>query len=259
MSFFDGVRVSPDAPAAIPRHLAIIMDGNGRWAQERSLRRLEGHRAGGKTVRMIVEESRRLGIRYLTLFSFSTENWLRPEEEVSGLMSLFLSYLESEVDLLLKNQVRLRAIGDLARLPAKVRDMLNRVMEQTRSMEGMDLVLAVSYGGRDEIVSAARTLARRAAQGELNPDAIDAAMVGSCLYAPDIPDPDLLLRTSNEFRISNFLLWQLAYTEIVVSPLRWPEFSKDEFYRCLSEFAARDRRFGLTGEQLAAGRPAGGA
>jgi undecaprenyl diphosphate synthase len=236
-------------PSAIPRHVAIIMDGNGRWAKARHLPRIEGHRQGAKTVRLIVEESRRLGIRYLTLFAFSSENWGRPEAEVSALMGLFAQHLESEQDLLIRNDIRLRAIGDLGRLPAKVQDSLGRVMNKTLPCKGMDLLIAVSYGARDEITSAVRTIASEVKAGTLQPDEITKSTISAHLYAPDVPDPDLLIRTSNELRISNFLLWQLAYAEIVVSSLFWPEFGKDEFYRCLEVFGSRSRRFGLTQEQ----------
>lgn len=226
------------------------MDGNGRWAKSRLLPRIEGHRAGAKTVRMVVEESRRAGIRYLTLFSFSTENWLRPQEEVSALMKLFEQYLEIELSKLVENDIRLRAVGDLERLPESVRSILDRVMQTTAGHQGMDLILAVSYGGRSELVHAVRAIARAIEQGRLSSDEITPETISGCLYAPDVPDPDLLIRTSSEHRISNFLLWQMAYTEFVVSELNWPEFSRDEFMRCLQEFAKRKRRFGRTGEQV---------
>ncbi len=235
---------------AIPRHVAIIMDGNGRWAKRRFMPRIEGHRNGAKSVRTLVEECRRLGVRYLTLFAFSTENWRRPQEEVGGLMSLFVQHLESELDLLLKNDIRLRAMGDTSRLPPAVRDMLKRNEERTASKSGMDLILAVSYGGRDELVRAARKMARAAQAGEIDPEEITEDSFGRYLYLPDVPDPDLLIRTSDETRISNFLLWQLAYAEIVVSPVLWPDFTRDEFHRCLNVFAGRNRRFGLTQEQV---------
>ncbi len=243
---------STAAPKVLPKHVAIIMDGNGRWARKRFLPRIEGHRNGAKSVRMVVEESRRLGIRYLTLFTFSTENWRRPEQEVGGLMHLFVQHLESELDLLLKNGVRLRAMGDLSRLPESVRSLLERNEERTKDLDGMDLILAVSYGGREEIVRAARKLASEARAGTLDPDTITEETFSGGMYLADVPDPDLLIRTSDENRISNFLLWQLAYSEIVVSPLFWPEFSKEEFMRCLHDYAGRNRRFGLTQEQLEA-------
>jgi undecaprenyl diphosphate synthase len=234
----------------LPRHVAIIMDGNGRWAKRRHLPRIEGHRQGAKTVHMVVEECRRLGVEYLTLFAFSTENWQRPAEEVSALMKLFEHYLQSELSRLLENGIRLRAIGDLDRLPVNVRSILRENEEATKNLQGMQLILAVSYGGREEILNAARKLAKSVEQGKRSADSIDAQALRNELYGHDIPDPDLLIRTSDENRISNFLLWQLAYSEIVVSPLFWPEFSKEEFHRCIAEYGKRTRRFGLIDEQL---------
>jgi undecaprenyl diphosphate synthase len=246
----ESARAEVVAPKVLPRHMAIIMDGNGRWARKRFLPRIEGHRNGAKTVRMVVEEARRLGIRHLTLFAFSTENWRRPEDEVGGLMHLFVQHLESELELLLRNDIRLRAMGNLARLPAPVRELLQRNEERTKHLTGMDLILAVSYGGRDELVQAMRSIGTRIKSGELSPADVTEEVVSHSLYLPDVPDPDLLIRTSDENRISNFLLWQLAYAEIVVSPQLWPEFSRDELYRCLHVFAGRNRRFGLTQEQI---------
>ena len=234
----------------VPRHIAIIMDGNGRWAKRRFLPRIEGHRNGAKSVRAVVEECRRLGVRYLTLFAFSTENWRRPQEEVGGLMGLFVQYLEGELELLLKHDIRLRAMGDLARLPQAVREILERNEQRTKDLTGMELILAVSYGGRDELVQAVKKIGRGIKAGEINPEDITEDSFSNALYLPDVPDPDLLIRTSDETRISNFLLWQLAYSEIVVSPVLWPDFSRDEFHRCLNVFAGRNRRFGLTQEQI---------
>lgn len=234
----------------VPRHIAIIMDGNGRWAKRRFLPRIEGHRNGAKSVRAVVEECRRLGVRYLTLFAFSTENWRRPQEEVGGLMGLFVQYLEGELELLLKHDIRLRAMGDLARLPQAVREILERNEQRTKDLTGMELILAVSYGGRDELVQAVKKIGREIKAGEINPEDITEDSFSKALYLPDVPDPDLLIRTSDETRISNFLLWQLAYSEIVVSPVLWPDFSRDEFHRCLNVFAGRNRRFGLTQEQI---------
>lgn len=237
-------------PINIPRHIAFIMDGNGRWARERSLPRVEGHRAGAKTVRMVVEECRRLGVGYVTLYAFSSENWKRPEQEVGALMGLFHRYLNSELDRLCENGIRLRAIGDRTRLPPQVVESLERAEERSRNHEGMQLILAVSYGGRDEIVAAAQQLAHRVAQGQLLPDAIDESVFSRALYTHDIPDPDLLIRTSNEFRLSNFLLWQLAYAEIVVTNALWPAFSAEHLRECIAAFQNRERRFGLTSEQV---------
>lgn len=237
---------------ARPQHVAIIMDGNGRWANARGLARIEGHQAGAVSVRKIVEETRRQGIRYLTLFSFSSENWGRQAAEVEGLMSLFKQYLESELDGLNKNGIRLRALGDLDRLPASVKDALARDLNETEKNIGLDLILAVSYGSRDEIVSAARKLATEVRDGSIDVNDIDKASFARALWTSDIPDPDLLIRTSGEMRISNFLLYQLAYAEIVVAPELWPDFHEESYLRCLDEYSQRERRYGLTSEQIAA-------
>lgn len=237
---------------ALPQHIAIIMDGNGRWAQERSLPRLEGHRAGTKSVRSVVEECRRLGIRYLTLFCFSTENWQREEDEVFGLMQLFAHYLNTELSNLLENNIRLRAIGDLERLPAAVQDALAEVISKTEHNTGLDFVLAISYGGREEILAATKKVVSKVQSGEITSNQVTSQLFASCLWTQDLPDPDLLIRTSGEMRISNFLLWQLAYAEIVVTPEYWPDFDPDSLKRCLDEYSRRERRFGLTGRQIEA-------
>jgi undecaprenyl diphosphate synthase len=236
----------------VPQHVAIIMDGNGRWAREKRLPRVEGHRMGAKSVRTIVEESKRLGVKYLTLFAFSTENWQRPVAEVSALMRLFRQYLISERDILIRNGIRLRAIGRRDKLTRATRSVLEELEAATSHLEGMELILALSYGGRDEIVYAAQQIAMQVAEGTLGPDEIDENCIRKSLFAPDVPDPDLLIRTSSEFRISNFLLWQIAYTEIVVSPLLWPAFNAEAYHECLIEFSRRTRRFGQTSEQIMA-------
>jgi len=220
------------------------------------LPRIEGHRNGAKSVRAVVEECRRLGVRHLTLFAFSTENWRRPQDEVGGLMSLFVQHLESELELLLKNDIRLRAMGDTARLPPAVRDMLRRNEERTAGLQGMDLILAVSYGGRDELVQAARKIAAAARDGELDPLAITEESFGRYLYLPDVPDPDLLIRTSDETRISNFLLWQLAYTELYFTDTFWPDFDAAALDEAIVSYQQRERRFGRTSAQLVAVRKA---
>jgi undecaprenyl diphosphate synthase len=234
---------------ALPKHVAIIMDGNGRWAQSHGLERIEGHKKGAKSVRAVVEESVRLGIKYLTLFSFSTENWQRSSDEVTGLMSLFRHYLDSELKTLLENGVRLRAIGDLERLPLLVRKALAHDIERTSHEDRLNLTLAVSYGGREEIVAAVQQIADEVKAGKLSPDEVDAETLQSRFWSQDLPDPDLLIRTSGEMRISNFLLWQLAYSEIVVTPTLWPDFDESELRQCLAEYQRRERRFGLTPEQ----------
>jgi len=235
----------------IPTHLAIIMDGNGRWAEQRGHKRIEGHKEGAKSVRAIVEQCARLGVRYLTLFSFSTENWGRKADEVSGLMSLFRQYLDSELETLLGNQVRLRAIGQIERLPFPVRAALSRNIESTKNNTRLDLILALSYGGREEILVATRKLATMAAKGEIKPEQINEEVFENELWSAGIPDPDLLIRTSGELRISNFLLWQLAYSEIVIAPELWPDFREEQLLRCLKEFQLRERRFGLTSAAIA--------
>lgn len=239
--------------APLPVHVAVIMDGNGRWARARGLPRLEGHRAGAEAVKKTVEGCMEKGIRYLTLFSFSTENWQRSPEEVAGLMELFRHYLDSELEGLMEHGIRLRAVGDMDRLPPLVRNALDRDLEVTESNSALDLILAVSYGGREEIVAAARDLAGEVARGNLAVEDIDASRFASSLWTEGIPDPDLLIRTSGEMRISNFLLWQLAYSEIIVTPECWPDFDKDTLIRCLEEYGRRERRFGLTSEQVREG------
>jgi undecaprenyl diphosphate synthase len=242
-----------DRMNALPRHIAVIMDGNGRWAATRGLPRVAGHRAGAKSVRMMVEECRKAGVRYLTLFSFSTENWKRTKDEVGSLMGLFREHLEAELrdPELLRNGVRLRVAGDISRLPLAVRTVLNQVLERTKKNAELDLILAVSYGGREDIVHAAQRLAQQAAKGKLRPADINAEMFSANLWTAGIPDPDLLIRSSGEMRISNFLLWQLAYAEIIVCDELWPDFDAAVFHRCLDEFQKRERRFGLTSEQIA--------
>ena len=240
-----------------PQHIAVIMDGNGRWAKSQKLPRTDGHKSGAKAVREVVEACRKNGVRYLTLFSFSTENWSRSKEEVGQLMSLFRQYLDSELRTLIENGIRLRAIGDLKRLPLAVRTALKRNIDMSKNNTEMDLVLAISYGGRDEIVHAARSLAKKAVTGEISPEKIDNEAFSRELWTADIPDPELLIRTSGEVRISNFLLWQLAYTEIVVTPELWPDFNGEILDRCIEEYQKRTRRFGLTDEQIVGSFQAG--
>ncbi len=237
---------SSDPPGAVPRHVAIIMDGNGRWARRRRWNRVRGHREGIESVRAVVRAARAAGVRYLTLFAFSTENWGRPAREIRALMGMLGRFLRAEVPDLRRNGVRVRAIGELDRLPAGARDALVWAEAQTRDGATLDLVLALSYGGRGEILHAVRALVASGA----DPEEIDEASFRAHLYAPDIPDPDLLIRTSGEMRLSNFLLWQLAYTEVVVSDVLWPDFRETEFRSALEAFACRERRFGLTTEQL---------
>jgi undecaprenyl diphosphate synthase len=237
-------------PTRLPRHVAVIMDGNGRWAEQRGLSRLHGHRVGKDSVRAIVEQSRQLGIRYLSLFAFSTENWGRPPREVDGLMTLLRKYLASELGKMMKHQIRLLAVGSLRRLPPAVREALRASIEATRHNTGMTVILAVSYGGREEIVRATRAIARRVERGELRPSQITEGLFSEALGTRDVPDPDLLIRTSGEMRISNFFLWQLAYTEIVVTETLWPDFRERDYLQTLALYQQRQRRFGRTQAQV---------
>ena len=236
-------------PDRLPRHVAVIMDGNGRWARSRGLSRIEGHRRGKEAVRAVVETARRLGIPYLSLYAFSTENWNRPSDEVSALMGLLQRYLKTELRKMMRNQIRLVAIGNLRRLPRSVQTALRHNVEATRHNTGMTVVLAVSYGGREEIVGAMRAMAREVKRGTLDPDEITENTVASHLSTGGIPDPDLLIRTSGEMRVSNFLLWQIAYAELYVTPTLWPDFGEAEFLEALAHYQQRERRFGRTGEQ----------
>ena len=228
----------------LPAHVAIIMDGNGRWAKKRLLNRIMGHERGSDTVRTIVRTSREIGIRYLTLYAFSTENWQRPKTEVEALMTLLKRFLKSEKSEMLQNGIRLRVIGQINRLPSGVRKALEETMTATRDNRRMDLILALSYGARAEIVDMVQALADKARQGQIDPRAINAEVVADHLYTREIPDPDILIRTSGEMRISNFLLWQIAYSEIFVTPTLWPDFSKDELLQILKDFQGRERRYG---------------
>ena len=233
----------------LPRHVAVIMDGNGRWALQRGFNRIEGHKRGKDAVQAIVESAAELKLEYLTLYAFSTENWQRPANEVRALMSLLRRYLRTELHRLMKNGVRLLAIGDLSRLPAPVRKELDYVIRATQENTGLTVVLAVSYGGREEIVAATRSLVNAALEGRLRTQDISESTFSQALWTANIPDPDLLIRTSGEFRLSNFLLWQLAYTEIYVTETLWPDFDRNEFFRALADYQGRERRFGRTAEQ----------
>ncbi len=240
-------------PARIPAHVAIIMDGNGRWATSRGLERSAGHVEGVSTVRRITEEASALGINYLTLYTFSTENWNRPQEEVDALMHLIVTAIERETPDLIKNNVRLAAIGDLDRMPRESASRLRRCMADTGHCTGLVLVLALSYSSRWEIVEAARRLAARAAAGELSPGDIDENTISDALATAGMPDPDLLIRTGGDMRVSNFLLYQIAYTELAVTQTFWPDYSREDFRNHIAEYQRRQRRFGLTGEQISPG------
>ncbi|MFT4622926.1 MAG: undecaprenyl diphosphate synthase [Myxococcota bacterium] len=238
-----------DPPISVPRHLAVIMDGNGRWATQRGLPRVRGHEAGADTVRDIVRECGELGIEALTLYSFSTENWGRPEDEVDALMALLARYLESETDELMGNSVRLQGIGELERLPSFVRMLLDEASRRTADNDGLLLTLALSYGSRAEIIGAVRAIAEDVSAGRVDPADIDERMVSDHLYTTGIPDPELLIRTSGEMRLSNFLLWQLAYAEIYVTEVFWPDFRRPHLLDALRAYGKRQRRFGKTGRQ----------
>lgn len=237
---------------AIPRHVAIIMDGNGRWAEERGRSRIEGHREGLESVRATVRAAHELGVETLTLYAFSLENWNRPKSEVGELMHLLELYIDAELEEVQRNGIRVRAIGRLDRLPTSTRRKLEEACELTRDNREMQLVFAVSYGGRAEIVDAARRLLRDAEEGNVDPEQLDEKAFAAHLYAPDLPDPDLLIRTSGERRVSNFLLWQIAYTEIYVSDVRWPDFRKTHLVDAIVDYQGRERRFGLTSDQVRA-------
>ncbi len=235
------------APLRPADHVAIIMDGNGRWATQRGWPRLVGHRKGAERVRGIVRAAPDLGIRWLTLYAFSTENWKRSTEEVLGLMSLFARYIRREADELAREGVRMRFIGERSRLDPKLRDLMAWIEDRTRGNTRLDVIVALNYGGRDEIARAARRLAERAAAGEIDPGSIDEAALGGALDTAGLPDPDLVIRTSGECRVSNFLLWQAAYAEYEFSPILWPDFTPADLAEILGRFGGRARRFGGLG------------
>ncbi len=237
----------------IPRHVAIIMDGNGRWAERRGISRIEGHREGLEAIRDIVRGAHELGVGFLTLYAFSLENWNRPKAEVNELMRLLDHYLDAEIDEVMRNGIRLRSIGRMDRLPSAVAAKVRAAVERTRNNREMVLVFALSYGGRAEIVDAARELCREVELGKIEADSIDEKLFAAHLYDPELPDPDLLIRTGAESRVSNFLLWQIAYTEIYTTDRMWPEFRKPELVEALIDYQSRERRFGLTGEQVRGG------
>jgi undecaprenyl diphosphate synthase len=237
-------------PEKLPRHLAIIMDGNGRWAQERMLKRIVGHRKGVETVKTIVEESSLLGIKYLTLFAFSSENWLRPKTEVRALMALLKAYLAKETTRMMTNNIKFSVIGDRSDLPEDVNKAVSDAITKTSQNNGMVLTLALSYGSRKEIVQAVSQLVDTVLAGKVGREEISEELISSYLYTSDIPDPDFLIRTSGEMRISNFLLWQIAYTELYFTEVNWPDFGKEEFYCALANYQARERRYGLISDQV---------
>ncbi len=235
---------------SIPTHVAIIMDGNGRWAKARGYDRSAGHVEGVKTVRRITEAASEAGVKYLTLYTFSTENWNRPKAEVSALMDLIVTAIEHETKDLIKNNVRLEVIGDMESLYPHARERLLKCIADTSAGTGLTLVLALSYSSRWEITRAARMIAQEAAEGKIAPEEVTDEVIASHLATAAYPDPDLLIRTGGDMRVSNFLLWQIAYSEIYVTPTYWPDFSKEDFMQAITTFSGRERRFGLTSEQL---------
>jgi len=244
-------------PNRLPRHLAIIMDGNGRWAKERGLSRVKGHFEGSESVREVVRACRKLGLEVLTLFAFSTENWGRPKTEVRALMELLKRFLRKERQEMIDQSIRLKSIGQIERLPGDVRRLLEQTVAATAKGDKMVLNLALSYGSRAEIASACQRLAQRCLTGRLRPEEIDENRLAVELMDADLPEVDLLIRTSGEHRLSNFLLWQAAYAELLLTPILWPDFREAELIEALVEYQARERRFGLTSEQIQSGDPSG--
>jgi len=234
----------------LPVHVAVIMDGNGRWARQRGFARTSGHEKGVDAVKDTVEAAAELGIRYLTLYAFSTENWNRPKYEIDALMKILVNSLHREMKTLMDNSIRLMAIGDLKSLPSKSYRELNKALEQTSQNTGLTLILALSYSSRWELVEVARSIGRAVKNEGLDPEKIDINTFTKHLATESVPDPELLIRTSGEYRISNFLLWQIAYSELYFTPTLWPDFNRDEFYRALIDYQNRERRFGLTSEQI---------
>jgi undecaprenyl diphosphate synthase len=234
----------------LPQHVAVIMDGNGRWAMNHGFDRSEGHREGVVSVRKVMEAAVEIGLNYLTVYTFSTENWNRPEEEINALMSIMVAAIHRETPDLMKNNVRLMVIGDVIRLPGDVRDTLSECLEQTSVNTGTTLVLALSYSSRWEIVQAAKHIAENVQEKKIDPEDLDENLFSSYLTTRDIPDPDLLIRTGGEKRISNFLLWQLSYAELYFSDIYWPDFRENEFYEAILSYQQRERRFGKISEQI---------
>jgi undecaprenyl diphosphate synthase len=237
-------------PRTLPRHVAIIMDGNGRWARQKAMNRVRGHEEGAESVREIVRTSRRIGISYLTLYAFSEENWKRPAYEIQALMKLLKRFLASEIDEMMENGIRLNAIGRTHKLPKDVHTLLLEAIDRTSNNRDMVLTIALSYGGRQEILDGVRHLAEQVRKGDLSVEDITEKRLSEALYTADVPDPDLLIRTSGEFRVSNFLLWQVAYAEFYFTPTLWPDFREQEYLAAIEAYQGRERRFGATGEQL---------
>jgi len=238
------VPLSLEARASLPRHVAIIMDGNGRWAKARGFPRIEGHRIGAESARVIIRTAGELGIKYLTLYAFSAENWNRPKDEVDSLMKYLVHYLKSETSELNKNNVRLEVIGQIYRLPEHVQEQLRKTIQILSKNNGLTLIMALSYGGRIEIIEAVRAIAQKVKDGLLETADINERVISEHLWTRNVPDPDVLIRTSGEMRVSNFLLWQISYAELVITPTLWPDFRRSQFFEALEEYARRHRRFG---------------
>ncbi|MFA5574992.1 MAG: isoprenyl transferase [Brumimicrobium sp.] len=233
-----------------PKHVAVIMDGNGRWAKQQGEQRLFGHSFGVESVREVLKASRELNIKYLTLYVFSTENWNRPEEEVNGLMNLLVKTIANEVEELDENDVRLRSMGDKSRLPKDCKKELEYAIESTKNNRGIDLILALNYSSRWEIIEAVKNIAKQVQDGKMKPENISDEVFAEALCLADVPDPELLIRTSGEYRISNFLLWQIAYSELYFTNKLWPDFKREDFYQAIVDFQNRERRFGKVSEQF---------
>ncbi len=228
----------------IPQHVAVIMDGNGRWAKERGMARVQGHNAGMKALKEIVKHSDVLGVKYLTVYAFSTENWKRPADEVSGIFRLLVLYVAQELKELHQNNVKVQILGDWSALPEDAVKAVQKALDTTKDNTGLVFSIAINYGGRAEIARAARLIAEKAAAGELDPEVVDEKLISDYLYTSDMPDPDMIIRTGGELRVSNFLIWQGAYSELVVTPVYWPDFTPERYEEAIAEFQTRDRRFG---------------
>ncbi len=234
----------------LPKHVAVIMDGNGRWAKKKAMNRIRGHEEGSESVRDIVRTSREIGISWLTLYAFSEENWKRPKREIQALMNLLKRFLKRELDEMMENGIRFHTIGKISKLPRDVQKALKDTIEITSQNKGMVLTLALSYGGRQELFHTIQKIAKRIESGDMTSEDITEQLISNFLYTAGMPDPDLLIRTSGEYRVSNFLLWQIAYTEIYITPTLWPDFRKNEYLQAIEEYQRRERRYGTTGDQM---------
>jgi undecaprenyl diphosphate synthase len=237
-------------PKKLPKHVAVIMDGNGRWAKKKAMNRIRGHEEGAESVRPIVRTSREIGISWLTLYAFSEENWKRPEYEIKALMKMLRRFLKNELAEMMENGIRLKTIGRIKKLPDDVQEAVHKTIKETSANRGMVLTLALSYGGRQEIFDVIQQIAKNIQSGDMSSEDISEKFISDSLYTRGMPDPDLLIRTSGEYRVSNFMLWQIAYTEIYITPTLWPDFRKEEYLLAIEEFQKRERRFGATSEQL---------